>query len=84
MKGVCEKVYQKMYSKLFNAVTDALEQIENLNYGLAERILRDGQRKAESIYTGEDEEEEMEPPHKELLSRGMNAILHSEPPKRKV
>ena len=25
--------YQKMYSTLFNAITDALAQIENQNYG---------------------------------------------------
>lgn len=76
-------MYEKMYLKLFNAVTDALVQMENLNYGLAERILRDGQQKAESIYTGEEEEEEIKFPHEELLSPGMNVILHSEPPKCK-
>lgn len=76
-------MYEKMYCKLFNAVTDALEQMENLNYGLAERILRDGQRKTEGIYIGEEEEGEAELPHEELLSPCMNVILHSEPSKRK-
>ncbi|MCI8475379.1 MAG: hypothetical protein HFF07_08615 [Oscillospiraceae bacterium] len=76
-------MYEKMYCKLFNAVTDALVQMESLNFGLAERILRDGQRKAENIYVGEEEEEETELPYKELLSPGMNVILHSEPSKRK-
>ena len=31
--------YQKMYSTLFNAITDALAQIENQNYGDAKDIL---------------------------------------------
>ena len=77
-------MYEKMYYKLFNAITDALEQMESLNYGLAERILRDGQRKAENIYLGGEEEEESERPHEELLSPSMNVILRSEPSKRKI
>ena len=73
-------MYEKMYSKLFSAITDALEQIENCNYGLAERILREGQQKAENMYI-DDEEDEIKIPHEELLSPSMNVILHSEPRK---
>ncbi len=74
-------MYEKMYSKLFNAITDALEQMENYNYGLAERILRDGQKKAENIYMREEDEDEIKIPHEELLAPGMNVILRSEPTK---
>lgn len=72
-------MYEKMYHKLFNAVTDALEQIEICNYGLAERILRDGQQKTESMYIGEESEDEIEISHGELLSPSMNILLHAEP-----
>ena len=42
--------YQKMYSTLFNAITDALAQIENQNYGDAKYILIAAQQKAEEMY----------------------------------
>ena len=42
--------YQKMYSTLFNAITDALAQIENQNYGDAKDILISAQQKAEELY----------------------------------
>ena len=31
--------YEKMYSTLFNAITDALEQIEQQNFGSAKDLL---------------------------------------------
>ena len=47
--------YQKMYTTLFNAVTDALEQMESQNYGNAKDMLIAAQQKAEEIYiTAED------------------------------
>ena len=46
--------YQKMYSTLFNAITDALAQIENQNYGDAKDILISAQQKAEEIYIVSD------------------------------
>ena len=47
--------YQKMYTTLFNAVTDALEQMESQNYGDAIATLIAAQQKAEDIYiTAED------------------------------
>ena len=47
--------YQKMYTTLFNAVTDALEQMESQNYGDARATLIAAQQKVEEIYiTAED------------------------------
>ena len=42
--------YQKMYSTLFNAITDALAHIETQNYGDAKSTLIAAQQKAEEIY----------------------------------
>ena len=42
--------YQKMYTTLFNAVTDALEKMEAQNYGDAKALLIAAQQKAEEIY----------------------------------
>lgn len=42
--------YQKMYLLLFNAITDALTEMENQNYGDAAELLRKAQADAESIY----------------------------------
>ena len=40
--------YEKMYHLLFNAITDALEQMQNL--GSAKDLLTTAQQKAEEIY----------------------------------
>mgnify|MGYP007129633258 CR=1 FL=1 len=42
--------YDKMYSLLFNAITDALEKLEKQNLGDAKDILVSAQQKAEEIY----------------------------------
>ena len=42
--------YQKMYTSLFNAITDALEQMEKQNYGSAKDLLITAQQKTEEIY----------------------------------
>ena len=42
--------YEKMYHLLFNAITDALEQIEQQNFGSAKDILIAAQQQAEEIY----------------------------------
>ena len=42
--------YQKMYSTLFNAITDALAQIENQNSSDAKSTLIAAQQKAEEMY----------------------------------
>ena len=44
------EVYQKMYYLLFNAITDALEQLDAQNYGEAKETLISAQQKAEEIY----------------------------------
>ena len=42
--------YQKLYSKLFNAATDALDALEELNVGRVKDILRQAQIDAEETY----------------------------------
>ncbi len=48
-------MYQKMYTHLFNAITDALDAIEAQNVGQAAELLREAQLEAEEMYI------EMEP-----------------------
>ena len=48
-------VDEKMYHLLFNAITDALTQLEAQNYGDVKDALISAQQKAEEIYiTAED------------------------------
>ena len=42
--------YEKMYHLLSNAITDALEQIEQQNFGSAKDLLIAAQQQAEEIY----------------------------------
>lgn len=51
-------MYQKMYYLLFNAITNAIEEIRNRNYGNAETALVKAQQAAEELYLsyGDDEE----------------------------
>ena len=42
--------YEKMYHLLFNAITDALKQMEKQNLGSAKDLLTTAQQKAEEIY----------------------------------
>ena len=42
--------YEKMYHLLFNAITDALEQMEKKNLGSAKDLLTTAQQKTEEIY----------------------------------
>ena len=48
--------YQKMYTLLFNAITDALAQIEKQNYGDAKSTLIAAQQKAEELYLSAEDE----------------------------
>ena len=41
---------EKMYHLLFNAITDALEQMEKQNLGSAKDLLTTAQQKTEEIY----------------------------------
>ena len=47
--------YQKMYFHLFNAITDALGQLEQQNYGLAANRLKAAQVDGENAYLTEDD-----------------------------
>ena len=42
--------YQKLYTFMFNAGTDALRALENLDIGQAKKIIREAQRQAEERY----------------------------------
>lgn len=45
--------YQKMYFQLFNAITDALENLQQQNYGLAVECLKVAQVTGENAYLAE-------------------------------
>ena len=42
--------YEKLYHLLFNAITDALEQMESQNFGTAKETLITAQQEAEALY----------------------------------
>ncbi|MBO5339890.1 MAG: hypothetical protein J6A62_02695 [Oscillospiraceae bacterium] len=46
--------YEKLYFKLFAALADALEHMEQENYGLARRTLLCAQQQAEEQYMEEE------------------------------
>lgn len=48
--------YQKMYTTLFNAITDAIQSIQQNNYGIAAEILIRAQQKTEELYIIDAEE----------------------------
>lgn len=48
--------YQKMYSALYNAVTDAVEELEENNYCKALSILILAQQQTEEMYITAEEE----------------------------
>lgn len=47
--------YQEMYFHLFNAITDALVQLERQNYGLAAECLKAAQIDGENAYLTAEE-----------------------------
>ena len=47
--------YQKLYAKLFNAATDALAALEQLNVGQAKELLRSAQQEMEELYMSEED-----------------------------
>ncbi len=58
IKGTLKMVYKEMYLKLFNAVTDALAEIdENFNIVNAVHILKKAQFDCEEIYLSAEDEE---------------------------
>ena len=44
--------YQKLYTLLFNAITDAVELLDEENLQEAKSLLIDAQQKAEDMYIG--------------------------------
>ncbi len=50
--------YQKLYATMFNAATDALEELGHFNVGRARDILRTAQQRAEALYIAGDGDEE--------------------------
>ena len=50
-----ENIYQKLYYFVFNEITDALEEMENQNFGKAKDILQTAQQKAEELYLEQEE-----------------------------
>lgn len=50
--------FQKMYFVLFNAITDALAEIDAMNFGTARELLRQAQIKSEEIYIGFDDKKQ--------------------------
>lgn len=48
--------YRKLYFHLFNAVTDALQAIEQQNYGQESAILITAQQETEEMYLDEEDE----------------------------
>ena len=49
--------YKTLYFKLFNAITDALEAMEEENFGQAKQILRQAQINAEETYLDQTEQD---------------------------
>lgn len=47
-----------MYCLLFNAITDALDEIEAMNYGSARETLRQAQIRSEEIYIDSDDKKQ--------------------------
>ena len=48
-------MYQRMYYKLFNAMTDAIKAVKEQNYGVACDIMQKAQQEAEEIFLDEEE-----------------------------
>lgn len=46
--------FKALYSLLFAAMSDAIEQIERTNYGEAKELLIAAEQKAEEIYIGDE------------------------------
>ena len=52
--------YQKLYTTLFNACTDAVAELEQMNFGTAKAILIRAQQQTEELYISAGEEERIE------------------------
>ena len=47
--------YQKMYTTLFNAITDAIKSIQDGNFGIAKDTLIKAQQDTEELYISDEE-----------------------------
>ena len=47
--------FEKLYFTLFNAITDALEDLEKQNYGIARERLITAQQQTEELYISNEE-----------------------------
>lgn len=54
------QVYKKLYYYLFNQITDALEDINAMNFGAAKATLVTAQREAEEQFLSTEDSEEDE------------------------
>ncbi len=63
------RVYEKLYYRLFNAVTDALEELEQNNYGRAAELLKTAQRDGEEFYIEQGQKTKKAPRTQEADSR---------------
>ena len=54
IQGVLSVDYKKLYLGLFNSLTDAIEAIQEQNYGIAEKLLIQAQQQAEEVLLEED------------------------------
>lgn len=50
------KLYQKMYCIMFNAITDALNELDEMNIGKAKECLKEAQFHTEELFMSQDEE----------------------------
>ena len=50
--------YQKPYYILFNSITDAIGEIEKMNYGMAKNFLLLAQMRAEEAFISYEEQKE--------------------------
>lgn len=48
--------YKKIYLRLFNSITDAIEQMNSQNYGTDANLLKQAQREAEEQHLSEKDE----------------------------
>ncbi len=54
--------YKEMYRILFNGITDAIEDMERQNFGIAKDVLIKTQQTAEDIYIETDEKSQSTAP----------------------
>lgn len=54
--------YQKMYYVLFNAISNALEELDEVNVGLAKKRLREAQQHTEEMYISQEDSTPEEDP----------------------